>query len=457
MLVLCVRVAGPAPRTNAETTGVAVIACENIAAYLDGDPNDGTLPAEEDLACLQPIPPTGPASIQALANGVGDSDGTLQQSDLQALDLLDHNRVDATCTYQAVVVAATKPAMGCTLLAFVFVDDEAPVTLDVPSGLTSIEAGGAQADFVCSVDGSSLGQDAGCSDVPASNDDGVVIFRILNFNATNGNALSVFVQQEAVEQSVVVNMSGETRFDPSVVDDADGDGVGDDADNCPLNFNPTQLNTDNAPIVTQGIGPLDQTIPSSDPAGDACDDDDDNDGPYDDEEDQFGGNQSPPAGFPCIGATGPTNPALADTDGDRILDGAECLLGSNPLSAASRPPDPQFDADSDGLSDAFEAGQGYSSTSDDSDGDGIKDGVEFKGYMTLPPLVDTDGDGCNDNVEITSQDTNTITNSNDLLIVSLSFNSTTRVNPDINKNGIVNSTDLFIVALNFNAFCNLPD
>ncbi len=457
LLLLCAQ-AGAAPDpVNAETTGVAVIACENFAPYLDGDPGNVTTPAEFDLACLQAIPPTGALSIQALANGVGDTDGTLEQADLQALDDLDHNRIDETCTYQAVVVDATKPAIGCTLLVFVFLDDEKPVTLDTPSGLGSIESGG-ENDFFCFVEGAALGQDADCSELVASDGDRVVIFRVLNINATNGQAKQVNVSQEAVSQSFEVVLSPETRSDPNAANDFDGDQVLNNVDNCPNNYNPNQSNLDSAPIVTPGIAPADTTIPNGgDGFGDACDVDGDNDGftnyveanlrPFD-----------PLHALLCLHATEDTNPLLADTDGDRVLDRAECQLGSNPLDPNARPPVVVPDADADGLYDAFETGYGFNPNNADTDGDAIGDGVEFKGYNTSPLSGDTDSDGCSDNLEITSVDANQAVNSLDLLIVALSFNQTDRPNPDINKNGIVNATDLLIVALNFaTAACNTPD
>ena len=139
--------------------------------------------------------------------------------------------------------------------------------------------------------------------------------------------------------------------------DLDGDGILNVADNCPNAFNPTQLNTDFASIVSPGIGPVDVTVAMSDLLGNACDPDDDNDGLADSLELDPAA-PSPPAPPPCASATGPTSSVLNDTDGDRVIDGAECVLGSDPVNSASKPVVGGTDTDGDTLSNTFETSIG---------------------------------------------------------------------------------------------------
>ena len=129
-----------------------------------------------------------------------------------------------------------------------------------------------------------------------------------------------------------------------------------------------------------------------------------------------------------------TNPAVADTDGDGINDGAEVANGSDPLSPCS--PNVNFsgcDQDNDGLTNGEEALVGTNPTIADTDGDGINDGAEVTNGSdplsacspnansatcdqdndgltntqeatlgTNATLADTDGDGINDGTEVTN-------------------------------------------------------
>ena len=93
---------------------------------------------------------------------------------------------------------------------------------------------------------------------------------------------------------------------------------------------PTRTRCRRTPTATSSRTPPstssdDTTWINSDTAGDACDTDDDNDGLTDAAE-----------AVGCNGS-GPLNPLVRDTDGDRFLDGAECARAANPGSAASTP------------------------------------------------------------------------------------------------------------------------
>lgn len=126
-------------------------------------------------------------------------------------------------------------------------------------------------------------------------------------------------------------------LDPDETGDSDGDGVGDNGDNCPDLANPNQTDTDNdannSAIENRG--------------GDACDFDDDNDGILDDDEAIFG-----------------TDPLLVDTDGDGVND-----LPDNCKAVAN--PD-QLNTDLE-LEIEFSVEIQGNACDDDDDGDGIPD------------------------------------------------------------------------------------
>jgi hypothetical protein len=195
-------------------------------------------------------------------------------------------------------------------------------------------------------------------------------------------------------------------------------------DNCPPIPNFDQLNSDGNFIdLTPPKASDDLTWPNSDEIGDVCDDDDDNDGRTDVEE----------LTTPCAG--GFSDPLLRDTDNDRFLDGAECMLGTNPADPNSKPT------------------LAACGPATDEDGDGILTRVEFCFYATDPFSANTDGDSCGDRREIMSVNADQAVTAADLGLVAGEFGAyavgSHRVHFDVNKDGAVSSADLGQVALAF--------
>jgi hypothetical protein len=200
-------------------------------------------------------------------------------------------------------------------------------------------------------------------------------------------------------------------------------------DNCIGIFSPTQANNDGdylklTPLLTND----DLTMPDSDGLGDGCDADDDNDGIPDADE---------ATGALCGGTA--TNPLEADSDFDRVLDGAECFLGTNPNALSSTPSVAAC---------AFLAG----GSAVDADADGVLDLREICYYGTNVSLADSDGDGCSDRREITSNDANRDVNVIDLMTMALhagayaSPGTAHQRNLDITKNGTIDVIDLMLAA-----------
>ncbi len=175
----------------------------------------------------------------------------------------------------------------------------------------------------------------------------------------------------------------------------------------------------------------DLTWPNSDLVGDGCgDSDDDNDNMSD-------VNELALPGPSCPSATAPTNPLASDSDGDRVLDGAECALGTDPANGAIKPT-------------AAACGLAI-----DSDGDRLSNRVEFCGYNSNPNSIDTDGDmataGARDGCEAASLNNDRVVNSGDQLslvqeIVAQPSPALRLVAFDINKDGAVNSGDQLLLA-----------
>lgn len=224
-------------------------------------------------------------------------------------------------------------------------------------------------------------------------------------------------------RETVIALSSDFLYDQLFAVDVDNDDVPNDEDNCPDDANTAQTNSD-ALIVLMPAKPFnDSTRAMSDAAGDACDPDDDNDGRSDADE---------MVGAGCGGAV--TEPLVADSDGDNYLDGAECTLGANPNSVASRPTD---------------AACGGSS---DPDGDGVVSFREVCFYGTDPNVANSDGDACNDGREAASVNANQGVDVIDLQQVASESGpyalpaTAVKANYDITKNATIDVIDLQQVA-----------
>jgi hypothetical protein len=253
--------------------------------------------------------------------------------------------------------------------------------------------------------------------------------------------------------------------------DSDQDGPPDNLDNCWDVSNSDQAISDWEFTDLHAFGLLvdDWTNPNSDQDGNACerDGDYDNDGLLNQVETSFVFHDSR-----CPLTSGPTDINKSDTDGDRVLDGAECALGTNPNAPNSKPPAmPSGDTDHDGLTDAFEQTIGTNPLVVDTDGDKINDGVEYEFYNTNPLARYTDRDlhgddatPCDDGKEIASVTDSAPpwwpvgpweavhkVNSADQLTVAKRFNALAGqpnyiLDLDINRDGKINSGDLLIQA-----------
>jgi beta propeller repeat protein len=189
--------------------------------------------------------------------------------------------------------------------------------------------------------------------------------RIVWQDGRNGN-YDIYMYDLSTEEETPITTHPEEQWEPAIFGNRiawwdprngpndiylyTGDGVGDNSDNCPNDYNPDQADTD------------------SDGVGDVCDPD-------------FG----------------------VDSDGDGLLDTAETNTGTY-VSPADTGTDPyDSDTDNDGLSDGDEVNtHGSNPTSVDSDGDGLWDGDEVNNYGTSPTDIDTDEDDLSDGYEVYS-------------------------------------------------------
>jgi YVTN family beta-propeller protein len=219
------------------------------------------------------------------------------------------------------------------------------------------------------------------------------------------------------ERMIALLTAGGVELLPLPVDE-DKDGLSDGLDNCDAAPNPGQENNDHEDVLVTSIGRVDATSPNADYRGDACDPDDDNDGVSDTEE----------LGLPCATASGATDPKRADTDGDRVLDGAECALGTDPVSPISVP------------------SSSACRTPGDEDLDGVLDAVERCFYNTNPSDIDTDDDACSDGREIASVNGDRDVNVLDLYLVARTALSPYVLEFDLDRNGSVDVMDLYFQA-----------
>jgi hypothetical protein len=236
--------------------------------------------------------------------------------------------------------------------------------------------------------------------------------------------------------------------------DDDNDGRADSVDNCPFVANPGQENTDAAIDNGPGIPGDDTTIPNAvaDSEGDACetDGDIDNDGLSDAQD------TNPLGAGICAAFAGASDghphPAGGDVTNDDDHDGDP----APPMGGDASDNGPSWDTDNDGALDGVECALGHNprdhtnrpSTADcggtgDTDGDGLQNAWETCGWGTSPTAVDTDGDGKGDCKEAADVDGNgfvgfvgdTIYYAKAALLPRASFGKT--MDFDIDRNGAV--------------------
>jgi hypothetical protein len=154
------------------------------------------------------------------------------------------------------------------------------------------------------------------------------------------------------------------------------------------------------------------------------------------------------------------DPLNRDTDGDTVLDGSECALESDPTLASSAPARfPAGDSDRDGLTDTFEESIGTNPALIDTDGDRLVDGLEYRYYGSNPLTRNGDGDQCPDGMEVGSINADIYVNAFDLVFISRAFSRAGTpayvLNFDLDRNGTINVVDLATAATMY-GYCLRP-
>jgi len=207
--------------------------------------------------------------------------------------------------------------------------------------------------------------------------------------------------------------------------DTDKDSALDGSDNCPLVSNPDQKNSDGGRRPNGLRIPNEwASNPAQDKLGDACDPDNDNDA------------------LPDIQEFDDHCPyrLVADSDGDRFLDGYEVANGYDPCDPVSKPTRVGgSDSDGDGLLDGWER-SAYNSCAFGGD--------TMPGWATCVVPQDSDGDGCADTVEVLDLNGDRRVNSLDIGLLNKRFGGKILADDpvserifDLNKDGSVNSAD----------------
>ncbi|MBI5289876.1 MAG: hypothetical protein HY873_12965 [Chloroflexi bacterium] len=252
-LVLGFGARGATP-TSAVTTNLTLVNCVLLAPYVDddaggpreaGNSNDATSLDDIAIACNRSFVAADWALIagsdlDAGEDPLGDGDGVLEASDLDAIKDLDANQLDERCTGAIDPTDVTFPAANmCNYIAFAFVDDEGTISFDATEGLQVDDLDALVANTT-NYDCDTTAEDPDCNNVPASDGDGLAYARVFigpTSSSARGDSEEVTITQEAVDQTDSILTVGapndvkltltesliETNSDQSGVDDCVAD------------------------------------------------------------------------------------------------------------------------------------------------------------------------------------------------------------------------------------------